>query len=183
MSNTADVTTTAPHEAFDQLTEWARTRGTSQKALQAGHSGCAAALSYQRIIPDQSAAFPNQRVEVRLGLHVVDTGDGRLVLRLAAHWTSIYGSHCSIMEYEATKTGDGVTIVRRMKQDVPTPKLDNIAIHTGNVSVGAYHNTSLKALRATGPVSAMLWDGVERMVPGQELVDIAEVVLECVPEL
>jgi hypothetical protein len=179
-----DVTTTmTPPQAFDRLAEWARTRGTSAKAREAGHTGCAAVVSYQRSIADQSAAFPSRRVEVRLGLHVVDTGDKGLVLRLNARWTSIYGHHYSIMEYVVTKTGDNVSIVRHMQQEVPTPTLDNIAIHTGNVSVGAYHNTSLMALRTSGPVSAMLWDGVERMISSQELVDIAEVVLECTPEL
>jgi hypothetical protein len=173
--------TLTPTEAFEQLRERAA------RGLLAGRDsrkGRLERFQYEYAVLDQSAAFPGRRVPVILSLQVVATDGGELVLHLRANWSSIYGHHSSSAEYVVAKTGSKVSIVPTWQQTLPNPTLDHIDIHTGNVSVGDYHQKTLDGIRDYGrTVSAMLFDGTERTVDSRDLIGIAEVVQRLTPLL
>jgi hypothetical protein len=137
------------------------------------------------MVLDQSAAFPHRRVEARSDIYVISANDGRLILRLQVNWRSIYGYHESRAEYTVIDQDSVVTIIPSWNQHVPTPTLDNIDVHTGNVSVKEYHQGVLDAIRGDGsrPGSAMLWTGAERTVDPQDLIELTTMISRMMPSL
>jgi hypothetical protein len=176
-----------PVQAFEALRERVRC-GLTVRQLNwfPGQTGRGERFDYSGAVADQSAAFPGRVVNTHGTLHVVATDDGQLALRLAISWTSIYGSHASSAEYIVGRSGEDVTIAAQWNQKVPVPRLDNILIHTGGVSVGDYHERALAALRGmtSQPVFGMLaTSDAGRTVDPQELAGIAASVQHNVPLL
>lgn len=131
-------------------------------------------------VPDQSVAFPDRIVPARARLRVVNLIDGNvLVVQFTIRWKSIYGLHSSVAAWLVTLNGDSITITPKWQQEVPKPTLDNIEIHTGDVTAADYHQRTLNSLRAGGgrAVTQMLFDGNSgRSVDPQEFVALAELI-------
>lgn len=177
----------SPADALDALRERARTRGTSSDASAHGYDGWAARFQFEdSTVPDQSVAFPDRRVELRSDIYVIAPNDGSLVLRLVASWRSIFGRHVSTAKYVVNKDGESnVTIAPTWEQTIPVSRLDQIDVHTGNVSSESYHQQVLDTIRGDGSRagSAMLWTGADRAVDAGDLIELAAMVYRMTPSL
>lgn len=166
-----------PVQAFESLRERVQ-RGLAVRQLDwlPEQTGRGERFDYGNVaVADQSVAFPSRVVDVNGNLHVVALDNGQLALRLAVSWVSIYGLHGSTTQYIANRSGGVITVAAGWDQRVPVPRLSDILVHTGGVSVGDYHQRTLAALCGIvrEPVFSMLAIEEERTVDPQKLAGIA----------
>ena len=102
--------------------------------------------------PDQSVAYPGYTRPLAVTLLVIAYDDGRLVLQTTARWQSIYGLHVSSALYSVTRNDAVLNIKAGWTQQVPTPTLSNMDIHTGGVSAQTYHDKVVGLLYEHGSV-------------------------------
>ena len=184
---TAQTPTMTPASAFRALQEKiCRSDDTSRATTLFGTGAHGEDHALDTRVPDQMVALPRRRVDMRVRLRVATLSDNVLVIQLTGGWQSVYGHHLTIAAYQITLEGDDVTIASTWSQSVPTPALDNIEVHTGNVTVNQYHQNTLDWLRSSGSSAAskMLFDGnAEHLVPADEFLPLATQTLGLMIEL